>query len=156
MKKTKKSTIINVDEPFFLATAERGKKIFAKILRDEIGMSMTSYAILNFLSKGESSVQKLTEGIAARQSNISQRVDFLAKKNYLKKISNPTDHRSVGLVLTQSGRNLLQKFQKSQTRKLKSLNEFLTESELQNLKRIFQKLNRAMDQFCSENRLKNF
>lgn len=130
-----------------ICLAHRFESIANKYVFQPMNFSPVSMKILKALSLQPGlSPKDLLEITSSTKSNISQRLDHLEKKGFIKRGSAPRkDRRKITLDLTSSGRKKLQEIEKRFERAHISFAENLESKELEEHRRFFKKLNLILD-----------
>lgn len=131
----------SIIEPIIF-TASRLEVIANRYIFGPIGMNIPSVKIMGLLCRKKVMTPKeIMELIGGTKSNISQRLDSLEKKGYIKtRKSRNNDKRKVFVELTMSGKGKLGEI-KSQLRKVKlELESNFTKKEIEKHCAFFKKL----------------
>ena len=107
-------------------------------------LSLQQFQILKALKslKGKpASINALGEYMFDKMSNTSRLVDKLKAKKYVKRAHSQADRRKVEVVLTASGKKILQKAERAISRAEKTILKDLSTRDQSALKKILSKLN---------------
>ncbi|HVA98257.1 MAG TPA: MarR family transcriptional regulator [Bacteroidia bacterium] len=106
------------------------------------GISPQQYNILRIL-RGQypkpASVNLLIERMLDKNSNASRLVEKLRQKKFLKRVVCNEDRRSVNILITVSGLNLLNEIENEEKQEMKKMFSHITEKEAYELNRILDK-----------------
>jgi len=136
----------SIVEPIIF-TASRMEVIANRYIFGPIGMNIPSVKIMGLLCRKKIMTPKeIMKLIGGTKSNISQRLDSLEKKRYIKMHKDSIDDkRKVFVELTTLGKNKLKEL-KNQLRKVKlELESNFTRKEIQQHFAFFKKLNNLVD-----------
>ena len=128
-------------------TASRLEAIANHCIFSPIGMNISSVKIMGILCQRKAMTQKdILELIGGTKSNISQRLNFLEKKGYIRTYKDTADDkRKLFVELTETGRKKLIEI-KGQLRKVKlELESNFTKKEIEQHFAFFKKLNKLVD-----------
>jgi len=114
----------------------------SKALKD-FGVTEPQYNVLKILkgAKGEPvTVGAILENMVQRNSNITRIVDKLVVKKFAERRECPTNRRKMDIVITKSGKNILDQLNKKVQALHKPYFNKLSTEELNTLKTLIQKL----------------
>ncbi len=95
-----------------------------------IKITFQQYLALNILiKKGRCMVSDLSKNLGVALSTMTELVDRLAKKQFVKKIKDLRDRRIVWINLTEKGARIIQEINKKKQRYILNILEKLTERE---------------------------
>jgi DNA-binding MarR family transcriptional regulator len=125
--------------------ARRASAICAHEYYAEFGMKVPEWRLLAQVGRfGSISAKALSDKITMDQVAISRAVYQCVKRGLIREIVNPRDRRSKVLALTPTGRAFLKRFFPRACALAARMEEGLTESEAQMLKRLLNKLDRHL------------
>ncbi|MEG6574992.1 MarR family transcriptional regulator [Caldibacillus debilis] len=115
---------------------------------DQDMQSMTSYPVtrtqfillLLISREGSPKLARLAEEMNVQPSAITVLIDRLEKLNYVKRITDPDDRRSVRVELTPLGREIIHDFRQRRRGILKSYLNRLSEEEIRTLTELLEKI----------------
>lgn len=128
--------------------AHRFESIANKYVFQPMGLSPISMKILKLLKNKKSmTASELVEITNATKSNISQRLNFLEKENYIARTyaSDATDKRKITINLTPSGKKRIEDLEKRFKKAQISFEKKFTEKEIAQHREFIQKLNAILD-----------
>jgi len=128
-------------------TASRLEVISNRYLFGPIGMNITSIKILGLINKKKAITPKdIMELIGGTKSNISQRLDFLEKKGFVKTRKNTfSDKRKTLIALTPLGKKKLREMKSHLKKTSLELESNFSEEEIQQHFTFFNKLNKLIE-----------
>ncbi len=128
-------------------TASRLEVISNRYLFGPIGMNITSIKILGLINKKKAITPKdIMELIGGTKSNISQRLDFLEKKGFIKTRKNTfSDKRKTLIALTPLGKKKLREMKSHLKKTSLELESNFSEEEIQQHFTFFNKLNKLIE-----------
>jgi len=95
-----------------------------------IKITFQQYLALNILiKKGKCMVSDLSKNLGVALSTMTELVNRLAKKQFVKKIKDLKDHRIVWINLTEKGAKIIQEINRKKQRYILNILEKLTEKE---------------------------
>lgn len=95
------------------ALLEIGSGLFARLtadLKDVAGLTLDDYEVLHLLSEAEDRrmrVGDLADAMLTGRTRLSQRIDRLADRGWVRRRPCPEDRRAIWVVLTDDGHDLL-------------------------------------------------
>ncbi|MCD6228682.1 MAG: MarR family transcriptional regulator [Candidatus Omnitrophica bacterium] len=111
-----------------------------------VGIKITfqQYLALNILiKKGRCMISDLSKSLGVALSTMTELVNRLAKKQFVKKIKDYKDRRIVWINLTEKGVKIIQELNRRKQKHILSVLERLTEKERQLLINILRKISRV-------------
>jgi DNA-binding MarR family transcriptional regulator len=136
----------SIIEPI-IYTASKLEAISNRYLFRPIGMNVSSVKLLGLLCKRKIMAPKeIMELIGGTKSNISQRLDFLEKKGYIKTHKNTSsDKRKLSVKLTPSGKRKLGELKKHLEKVKLELESNFNKHEIAQHFAFFNKLNNIIN-----------
>jgi len=104
-------------------------------------VTRTQFILLLLISReGSPKLARLAEEMNVQPSAITVLIDRLEKLNYVKRITDPDDRRSVRVELTPLGREIIHDFRQRRRGILKSYLNRLSEEEIRTLTELLEKI----------------
>lgn len=104
-------------------------------------VTRTQFILLLLISReGSPKLARLAEEMNVQPSAITVLIDRLEKLNYVKRITDPDDRRSVRVELTPLGREIIHDFRQRRRGILKSYLNWLSEEEIRTLTELLEKI----------------
>jgi DNA-binding MarR family transcriptional regulator len=104
-------------------------------------VTKTQFILLLLISReGSPKLARLAEEMNVQPSAITVLIDRLEKLNYVKRITDPDDRRSVRVELTPLGREIIHDFRQRRHGILKSYLNRLSEEEIRTLTELLEKI----------------
>lgn len=131
-----------------ICLAHRFEAIANKYVFQPMGLSSISMKILKLLrTQGSLTVSDLTEMTHATKSNISQRLSFLEKENFITRTygSDKNDRRKIVIELTPAGQEKIADLQKRFNKAKISFEKKFSAKEIAEHKAFIEKLNAILD-----------
>jgi DNA-binding MarR family transcriptional regulator len=123
-------------------TGTLSRKALRKTLRNSgLNLSPEQIAILNFLLENDkSSMQELSERSYRDNSTTTRIIDNLEKNNYVIRTNDPNDRRLNRIMITESGKDVIQKANEIAKNYIISVNHGLSEDEIKSMIITLQKI----------------
>lgn len=137
----------SIVEPI-IYTAMRLEGIANRFVFQPMGVSLSSVKILRILCcNREMTQQDILKLIGGTKSNISQRLDFLEKKKYIRRdyTKYKSDRRKVAVALTALGKAKLKEVDKRLRRSKLTLEQQFSPAEIEAHCKFFKKIHQIID-----------
>ena len=105
---------------------------------------------IHFSSKGEASMVNIAKRLGTTKQNINQLIPILEKKRYVLKTTNKTNKRAVNIILTDEGLNAMLAYTGINAMILSDVFRDFSESEMETLLHLLQKLHSYDGAVCSD------
>ncbi|MCA1036974.1 MULTISPECIES: MarR family winged helix-turn-helix transcriptional regulator [Bacillus] len=128
------------------AELERAFRTVFRTLRQEVnklmGDEVTSneFTVLKLIADGPKMASAISKELNVSASHITSVTDSLVRKGYMTRSRSENDRRVVELVLTGTGKELVEKLEEKKSAYLQAKFRSFTEEELDQLVKLFQKL----------------
>lgn len=116
---------------------------------NEITVSSYQYLIAVFDAK-QITITKLSETLGVKKASVTQMIDGLVAKGYVKKVKNTNDKRSSLIELTEKGSKLMESEDSIYKLFTERMSKLLTPQELGELENLLMKLAQGVEDFDAE------
>ena len=93
-------------------------------------MTMPQVRTLNFLSRGPQRMKDISDHLMRGMPSATSMIDRLVRKEYVERVPNPSDRRVVLCRITDTGREMLDRFSRMGAVRFEAIAESLTDDEL--------------------------
>ena len=132
-------------------SATRLESFSNKYLLEPYGLSVSSYKILHIIHEFKvMSPSDILHLIGGTKSNVTQRINYLIKKNFVKKMSDNSSHgdkRKTIIKMTEHGLKKYHEIQKSVNSNAIHLDKIFTPTEKKHFDSLFKKLILIIDKY---------
>lgn len=116
---------------------------------NEITVASYQYLIAVFDAK-QITITRLSEALGVKKASVTQMIDGLVGKGYIKKVKNIKDKRSSLIELTEKGRMLMESEDSIYKEFTERISRLLTPKELKNLEELMLKLAQGVEKIDVE------
>lgn len=116
---------------------------------NEITVASYQYLIAVFDAK-QITITKLSETLGVKKASVTQMIDGLVGKGYIKKVKSINDKRSSLIELTEKGSKLMESEDSIYKEFTQRISKLLTPQELEKLEELLLKLAQGVENFDSE------
>ena len=115
------------------ASMDRVGRLGRARIRDNLAgfdMTMPQIRTLYFLSRGPQRMKDISDHLMRGMPSATSMIDRLVKKGYVERVPDPSDRRVVLCRITDSGREMLDRFSRMGAVRFEAVAESLTDDEL--------------------------
>lgn len=115
------------------ASMDRMRRLGRARMRDDLAgfdMTMPQVRTLYFLSRGPQRMKDISDHLMRGMPSATSMIDRLVRKGYVERVPDPSDRRVVLCRITESGREMLDRFSRMGAVGFEAISESLTDDEL--------------------------
>ena len=112
---------------------DRMRRLGRARMRDDLAgfdMTMPQVRTLYFLSRGPQRMKDISDHLMRGMPSATSMIDRLVKKGYVERVPDPSDRRVVLCQITDTGREMLDRFSRMGAVGFEAISESLTDDEL--------------------------